>query len=92
MSLSLQVTVGNNIAQELDQRLTYIVPVTAGLVPVTVGPVPDAGIPLEIIIPLSVIIFVLVVLIVFICFYLKYRRKSVSIGMHQQNIELVATG
>ncbi len=92
MSLSLQVTVGNNIAQELDQRLTYMVPVTAGLVPVT-GPVPvTPELPLNIIIPLSVIIFVLVVLIVFICFYLKYRRKSVSIGMDQQNIELVATG
>ena len=85
MTLSLQVTVGSNIAQVLPQLLTYTFPEVA--VPV----------PLEIIIPFSVIIIIVVLvvcvlMIVFICFYLKSRRKSVSIAMHQQNMELVATG
>ncbi|XP_064388277.1 hepatocyte growth factor receptor-like isoform X2 [Halichondria panicea] len=86
----INVTVGSNIAQELHKRLTYKVPVAAVILPVT------DRVPLqEIIISLSAIIFLLVVcvLIVFICLYLNYRKKkSVSIKMHQQNMELVATG
>ena len=84
------MTVGSNIAQELHKRLTYKVPVAAVILPVT------DRVPLqEIIISLSAIIFLLVVcvLIVFICLYLNYRKKkSVSIKMHQQNMELVAIG
>ena len=76
------MTVGSNIAQVLDKRLTYNVPM-ATAIPL-----------LEIVLPLSAVIILLAVcvLIVLICLYLNSRKKSVSIGMHQQNMELVATG
>ncbi len=56
--------------------------------------VSGAMVPLEIII-LSVLVVVVVVVCVmitiFICFYRKSQRKSVSIAMHEQTVELVAT-
>ncbi len=75
------MTVGSNISEVLEQRLTYIVD--------------EANvIPLEIVLPLSAVIIVLAVcvLIVIIYLYLNSRKKSLSIGMHQQNMELVAIG
>ncbi len=83
MSLSLQVTIGNNIAQELDERLTY-----TGILG-EVDPVP-----LEIIIPSVlgvVVVVVCIMLIIFVCFYLISRKKSMSIAKHEQIVELVAT-
>ncbi len=82
MSLSLQVTIGNNIAQELDERLTYT----------GIGEVDP--VPLEIIIPSVlgvVVVVVCIMLIIFICFYLISRKKSMSIAKHEQIVELVAT-
>ena len=79
----LQVTIGSNISQVLDRQLTYLLPTFLGL-----------PVPLEIIIPVIVVIFVLVVcllMIVIVCLYLNSRRKSMSIAMHQQMVELVAT-
>ncbi len=70
------MNIGSNIAQVLDQQLTYTVPAQ-----------------LENIIPVIVIIFILVLcllMIAIVCLYLKSRRKSMSIAMHQQ-MELVAT-
>ncbi|XP_064383417.1 uncharacterized protein LOC135332039 isoform X3 [Halichondria panicea] len=99
----INVTVGRNIAEVLDQRLMYRelpmtteVPVTTAA-PVTAGVPVTTGLPLNIIIPFSVIIIigvliVCVLILVVICFYIKSRRKSVSIATHQQNMELVATG
>ncbi|XP_064387556.1 uncharacterized protein LOC135335860 isoform X4 [Halichondria panicea] len=83
----INVTVGSKIAQVLDKRLTYNVPVATVIV------TPEVPL-LEIVIPLSAIIVLLAVcvLIVLICLYLNSRKKSLSIGMHQQNMELVATG
>ncbi len=75
------MTIGTNISQVLNESLTYT----------TV--VPDPA--LEIIIP-SVVgvvaVVVIVMLIIFVFFYLNFRRKSVSIAMHEQIVELVATG
>ena len=78
------MNVGSNISQVLDRQLTYPLP------EVMVEPT----VPLEIIIPVIVVIFVLVVcllMIVIVCLYLNSRRKSMSIAMHQQMVELVAT-
>ena len=79
----LQVTIGSNISQVLDRQLTYSLPTFLG-----------PTVPLEIIIPVIVVIFVLVVcllMIVIVCLYLNSRRKFMSIAMHQQMVELVAT-
>ncbi len=81
---SRQVTIGNNISQVLDRLLIYTGTTT-----------PVADVSLEIIIPVIVVIFVLVVcvlMIVIVCLYLNSRRKSMSIAMNQQIVELVATG
>ncbi len=80
----LQVTIGSNISQVLDRQLTYPLPEVMG----------EPTVLLEIIIPVIVFIFVLVVcllMIVIVCLYLNSRRKSTSIAMHQQMVELVAT-
>ncbi len=77
--LFMQVNIGSNIVQELDQLLTYIAPV--------------AGAPLEIIIPSvlgGVVMVVCVLIIVFVCLYRNSQRKTVSIAMHEQILELVA--
>ncbi len=76
------MTVGSNISEVLEQRLTYIV--GANVIPLDIN----------IVISLSAVIFVLAVcvLIVLIYLYLNSRKKSLSIGMHQQNMELVAIG
>ena len=69
--------IGSNIAQILDQRLTYTVSA--------------AGLPLEIIIPSvfgGVVIVICVLMIVFVCFYLNSRRKTVSIAMHEHILQL----
>ena len=76
------MTVGSNLAQELDQRLTYTVPVAVGS-------------SLEIIIPSVlgvVVVVVCIMLIIFVCFYRNSRRKSASIAMHDKIVELMATG
>ncbi len=75
----MQVNIGSNIVQELDQLLTYIAPV--------------AEVPLEIIIPSvlgGVVMVVCVLVIVFVCIYRNSRRKTVAIAMHEQILELVA--
>ncbi len=75
----LQVIVGSNISQVLDQQLTYASPV--------------AAVPLEIIIPsvLGVIVMIVcVMLIIFVRVYLNSRKKTVSIAMHEQMMEIVA--
>ncbi len=75
------MTIGTNISQVLDESLTYTV-------------VPE-GVPLVIIIPSvvgGVVVVVIVMLSIFVFFYLNFRRKSVSIAMHEQIVELVATG
>ncbi len=80
------MTIGTNISQVLDESLTYTTLVVA------------EGVPLVIIIPsvvggvVVVVIVMLVMLIIFVFFYLNFRRKSVSIAMHEQIVELVATG
>ncbi|XP_064398643.1 plexin-A2-like isoform X2 [Halichondria panicea] len=79
----INVTIGSNISQVLDRQLTYSLPTFLG-----------PTVPLEIIIPVIVVIFVLVVcllMIVIVCLYLNSRRKFMSIAMHQQMVELVAT-
>ena len=79
------MTIGSNISQVLDRQLTYPLPEVTVIEPT---------VPLEIIIPVIVVIFVLVVcllMIVIVCLYLNSRRKSMSIAMHQQMVELVAT-
>ncbi len=60
--------------------------------------VSEAMVPLEIIIPsvLGVVVGVVVVVVcvmitLFVCFYRNSQRKSVSIAMHEQIVELVAT-
>ncbi|XP_064398652.1 plexin-A2-like [Halichondria panicea] len=81
----INVTIGSNISQVLDRQLTYPLPEVTVIEPT---------VPLEIIIPVIVVIFVLVVcllMIVIVCLYLNSRRKSMSIAMHQQMVELVAT-
>ncbi len=78
--MPLQVTIGSNIAQVLDQQLTYTSPVAAGT-------------SLEVIIPSvfgGAIVVVCVMLIIFVSFYLNSRKKTVSIAMHEQIMELVA--
>ncbi len=83
------MNVGSNIAQVLDQRLTYIVLV----VEVPTVEVLEAAVPLEVIIPSvlgGAVVVVCVVLIIFVCFCLNSRRKTVSITMHEQMMELVA--
>ncbi len=78
------MTIGSNIAHVLDQQLIYRDPVVAAMVPLY----------LEIIIPsvLGVVVVVVCVMItVFVCFYRNSQRKSVSIAMHEQIVELVAT-
>ena len=78
--LSLQVNVGSNISQILDQQLTYTIPVTA-------------AVPLEIIIPSVlgvIVVIVCVVLIISVCVYLNYRKKTVPIAVHEQMMEIVA--
>ncbi len=78
------MTVGSNIAQELDRRLTYTFP--------NVVAVPEATVPLEIIIPSvlgGVLVVVCVMLIIFVCFYLNSRKKIVTVAMHEQIMELV---
>ncbi|XP_064398635.1 plexin-B1-like isoform X2 [Halichondria panicea] len=85
----IRVNVGSNIAQVLDQRLTYIVLV----VEVPTVEVLEAAVPLEVIIPSvlgGAVVVVCVVLIIFVCFCLNSRRKTVSITMHEQMMELVA--
>ncbi|XP_064398654.1 hepatocyte growth factor receptor-like isoform X2 [Halichondria panicea] len=79
-SAIIQVNVGSNISQVLDQQLTYTSPVTA-------------AVPLEIIIPsvLGVIVMIVcVMLIIFVRFYLNSRKKIVSIAVHEQMMEIVA--
>ena len=74
------MNVGSNISQVLDQQLTYTGPVTA-------------AVPLEIIIPsvLGVIVMIVcVMLTIFVCVYRNYWRKTVSIAMHEQMMEIVA--
>ncbi len=76
------MTIGSNIAHVLDQQLIYRDPVVAAMVP------------LEIIIPsvLGVVVVVVCIMItMFVCFYRNSQRKSVSIAMHEQIVELVAT-
>ena len=71
--------IGSNIAQILDQQLTYTVPA--------------AGLPLEIIIPSvfgGVVMVICLLIIVFVCFYLNSRRKTVPIAMHEQILDIVA--
>ncbi|XP_064398639.1 plexin-A2-like [Halichondria panicea] len=78
-SAIIQVNVGSNISRVLDQQLTYTSPVTAD--------------PLEIIIPsvLGVIVMIVcIMLTIFVCVYLKSRRKTMSIAMHEQMMEIVA--
>ena len=73
------MNVGSNISRVLDQQLTYTSPVTAD--------------PLEIIIPsvLGVIVMIVcIMLTIFVCVYLKSRRKTMSIAMHEQMMEIVA--
>ena len=70
---------GSNISQVLDQQLTYASPA--------------AAVPLEIIIPsvLGVIVMIVcVMLIIFVRVYLNSRKKTVSIAMHEQMMEIVA--
>ncbi len=71
------MNVGNNIAQELDRQLTYTV---------------SAAVSLEIIIPSvlgGVLVVVCVLLFICICFYHNSRKKTVSIAMHEQIMDLV---
>ncbi len=71
------MNVGNNIAQELDRQLTYTV---------------SAAVSLEIIIPSvfgGVVVVVCVLLFICICFYLNSRKKTVSIALHEQIMDLV---
>ena len=78
-----QVNIGNNIAQELDRQLTYTVPEVEVL---------GAAVSLEIIIPSvfgGVVVVVCVLLFICICFYLNSRKKTVSIAMHEQIMDLV---
>ena len=78
------MTIGSNIAHVLEQQLIYRDPVVA---------VSEATV-LNIIIPsvLGVVVVVVCVMItVFVCFYRNSQRKSVSIAMHDQIVELVAT-
>ena len=77
------MTIGRNIAQVLDQQLTYT------------GLGVAAMVPLEIIIPSVlgvVVVVVCVMMIIFVCLYLNSRRKSMSIAKHEEIVELVATG
>ncbi len=79
------MNIGINIAHVLDQRLNYTDPVVA---------VPGAMVPLEIIISsvLGVVVMIVCVMIItFVCFYRNWQRKSVSISMHEQIVQLVAT-
>ncbi|XP_064398663.1 hepatocyte growth factor receptor-like [Halichondria panicea] len=78
-SATIQVNVGSNISQVLDQQLTYTVPV--------------AAVPLEIIIPsvLGVIVMIVfVILIIFVRLYQKYRRRIMSIALQEQMMEIMA--
>ncbi len=77
------MNVGNNIAQELDRQLTYTVSEVLGAA---------VSLKLEIIIPSvfgGVVVVVCVLLFICICFYLNSRKKTVSIAMHEQIMDLV---
>ncbi len=79
------MNIGINIAHVLDQRLNYTDPVVA---------VPGAMVPLEIIIPSVfgvVVMIVCAMIITFVCFYRNWQSKSVSIALHEQIVQLVAT-
>ena len=73
--------VGSNYAVELNERLIYSTTSTP--------------VQLEIILPVVLVITLILLLcplIILLSVYINHRRKSMSLAMHEQILELVAQG
>ncbi len=74
--------IGSNIAVSLEQGLEYSTP-------------GNPGVPLEVILPAMFGVVLLVVcgsLIILVCVYINSRRKSDSLAMNEQIMELAVKG